>query len=598
MLSLNDAFSKEDMQEWVLRISKLLTQQEKHQLDFYCELKIDGLALELEYENGVLKTGSTRGDGSVGEDITQNVKTLESIPLSLEIRNSKFEIPRTFVVRGEVFISKKEFRAINVLQKSKGLPLYANPRNIAAGSVRQLDPKITASRNLDSFAYDIVTDLNITTHEQKHYVLQELGFKTNRYNAYCKNLEEVFAFYQHCGKIREKLGYEIDGVVVIINNNALFEKLGVIGKTPRGAIAFKFAQNQTTTKVVDISVQVGRTGAITPVAILEPVVLTGITISRATLHNEDEIKRLGIKIGDRVVVEKAGDIIPKIIRVLDKMRTGAEKKIIQPATCPICKSDVTRKDIVDTAQEKSVALFCGNKNCYAQQLRRIIHFVGKAGFDIKGLGKKIVEQLVKEGLVETAADIFVLSKGDLEPLERFAEKSADNLLAAISESKHITLARFINALGVPHVGEETALKLAQEYKTVDGLMNVDLESLEKINDVGPQVAVSIFNYVKEEKNKKLIADLIQNGVVIEKAQQAISGGKLSGKTFVLTGGLASMSRDEAKEKIRALGGDVSESVSKKTSYVVAGADPGSKAKKAEQLGVKILDEKDFLILLT
>jgi len=592
--SFNDAFSLSDIEDWQERILKILEKElggRPNDLSYICELKIDGLHMVLTYENGVLKTAATRGDGKVGENVTANIKTILSVPMTLAEQVS-------LVAEGEVWMETEMLKKINEGRAKTGEPLFANPRNAAAGTIRQLDPSIVAARKLSLTAYDISSENAPISQEEELVWLKKLGFKTDSHWKVCYTVQDIADFHAYWQQHKHSQDFWIDGVVIKVNQKKYQHMLGFTGKAPRWAIAYKFPAEQGITMVKQVNWGVGRTGAITPVAVMEPVQLAGTTVTHATLHNWDEIERLGVKIGDRVIVEKAGDIIPKIIRVLDKMRTGVEKKIIQPATCPICKSDVTRKDIVDATQEKSVALFCGNKNCYAQQLRRIIHFVGKAGFDIKGLGKKIVEQLVKEGLVETAADIFVLSKGDLEPLERFAEKSADNLLAAISESKHITLARFINALGVPHVGEETALKLAQEYKTVDGLMNVDLESLEKINDVGPQVAASIFNYVKEEKNKKLIADLIQNGVVIEKAQQAISGGKLSGKTFVLTGGLASMSRDEAKEKIRVLGGDVSESVSKKTSYVVVGADPGSKAKKAEQLGVKILDEKDFLILLT
>ncbi|MDO8486259.1 MAG: NAD-dependent DNA ligase LigA, partial [Candidatus Staskawiczbacteria bacterium] len=410
MFSFNDAFSKDDMQDWQERFFKLLIEKEKIQIDFYCELKIDGLAIELVYNSGILKTGSTRGDGNIGEDITQNLKTVEAIPL--EIRSKK-EVVKEFekeglkhiadninkkgveniVVRGEVFISKKEFAKINKIQSQKGLPVYANPRNIAAGSVRQLDPKITASRHLDSFAYDLVTNFGQTTHEEKHKILNALGFKINKNNKQCQSLKEVFLFHNHWQEKREKLEYEIDGVVVIVNNNKIFEKLGVVGKAPKGAIAFKFAQLQSTTQILDIKIQVGRTGAMTPVAVLKPVQLSGITITRATLHNEDEIKRLGIKIGDTVVVGRAGDVIPDIIKVIPELRTGREKNFKMPSFCPSCNTKLEKS-------ETEALWRCPNLKCFARQRRAFYHFVSKGAFNIEGLGPKIIDRLLEEGLVQ------------------------------------------------------------------------------------------------------------------------------------------------------------------------------------------------------
>ena len=370
MLSFNDSFSKEDMQDWQERISKLLTEKEKKEIDFYAELKIDGLAIELIYEDGFLKTGSTRGDGTIGEDITQNLKTVEAIPLRIDEK-------RKVIVRGEVFISKKEFDRINKIQKEKGLPLYANPRNIAAGSVRQLNPKITAGRKLDSFVYDLVTDFGQQTHSEKHKILKALGFKINKNNKYCKSLEDVLRFREHWLKDRKGLDYEIDGVVVIINNNKIFEKLGVVGKAPKGAIAFKFPQAQVHTKVLDIKIQIGRTGAMTPVATLKPVQISGITITRATLHNEDEIKRLGVKIGDTVIVGRAGDVIPDIVKVLPELRTGHEKNFKMPEKCPSCQTKLVRS--------KTEALWrCPNHKCFARQKRNFYHFVSKSAYDIDG----------------------------------------------------------------------------------------------------------------------------------------------------------------------------------------------------------------------
>lgn len=591
--SFNDAFNEQDMADWQERILKILEKElgsRPADLDYVCELKIDGLHMVLTYQDGKLVTAATRGDGSVGENVTTNIKTIWSVPVSLQKEIS-------LVAEGEVWMSKSMLVRINEERQKQEEPLFANPRNAAAGTIRQLDPSLVAARKLQLTAYDISSSNAPDTQAKELEFLKELGFKTDSNWKVCKTLADIFAFHKHWQQHKTTQEFWIDGVVIKVNQKKYQNALGFTGKAPRWAIAYKFPAEQGTTKVREVNWGVGRTGAITPVAVMDPVKLAGTTVTHATLHNWDEIERLGVKIGDSVVVEKAGDIIPKIIRVLDKLRTGEEKTIKEPKKCPICKNDVERKSIVDAKQASSVALFCSNKECYAQQLRRMIHFAGKSGFDIAGLGKKIVEQLVKEGLVETPADIFALTKGDLEPLERFAEKSADNLIAAISAGRNITLARFINALGINHVGEETALKLAQEFKNIEKISQLSLEELENIDDVGPQVAASIVNYFKDEKSKKLIANLFKNGVQIEKVKEAVLGGKLSGKTFVLTGTLSAMGRDEAKEKIRALGGDISESVSKKTSYIVVGAEPGSKAAKAEQLGVQILGEKAFLGLL-
>ncbi len=610
MLSFNDAFSEEDMKDWVSRISKLLTPLEvnelegknrknipltgltkkekkqtlfSHQGGFYCELKIDGLAIELIYQNGLLKTGSTRGDGIIGEDITQNLKTIEAIPLKLEIRNSKLEIPSRLVVRGEVFIPKKEFEKFKTT--------YANPRNLAAGSVRQLDPKITASRKLDSFAYDLITVFDrVSTHEEKHEILKKLGLKTNPYNKYCKDLPEVFKFYKNIQKIREKILYEIDGLVVIINSNRIFEKLGVVGKAPKGAIAFKFPGRQATTIIENIKVQIGRTGALTPVAYLRPIQLGGVMISRATLHNEDEIKRLKVKIGDTVIIERAGDVIPDIVKVLPEMRTGKEKEFKMPEFCPICKSKVLRP-------KGEVVSRCSNQDCFAQKIEYFHYFVSKAAFNIEGLGKKIIDQFIEKNLVSDPADLFELKQGDLLPLERFAEKSAENIIRAIQNKKEITLPRFIFALGIRNVGEETALDLAKHFGKLERLQKAKLEELENIQDVGPIVAKSIYNWFREERNIKYLEKLKYVGVRIIYSKLKIKNLKFTNKIFVLTGGLETMTRDKAKERIRQLGGDISESVSKKTDYVVIGLEPGSKYDKAKKLGVKTINEKEFLKLI-
>jgi len=598
MTSFNDAFSKEDMEDWQERFLKLVEKNPsassgQAKIDYYAELKIDGLAIELIYRDGIFQTGATRGDGNIGEDITQNLKTVEAIPLTI---NDKREI----IVRGEVFITKKEFERINKEQKAKGLPVYANPRNIAAGSVRQLDPKITSLRKLDSFIYDLKTDFGQKTHEEVHKILKELGFKTNKHNKYCKSLNEVLHFREHWIKEREKLDYEIDGVVVLVNDNEIFEKLGIVGKSPRAGIAFKFPQAQSTTKVLDIKVQVGRTGAMTPVAVLEPVQVTGITITRATLHNEDEIKRLGLKIGDTVIVGRAGDVIPDIIKVLPELRTGHEKTFKMPTHCPSCGTKLEKS-------ETEVLLRCPNPKCIAKHRRNFYHFASRTAFNFDGLGPKIIDRLLDEGLVNDPADLFDLKEDDVKGLERFAEKSAENLIKTIQDRREIPLAKFIYALGIRNVGEETAIDLAKHFETLKKIKDAKLEDFEKILDIGPVVARSIFEWFHEKpfgsaqggENLKFLEKLEKKVKITNpRLRQGFAGqAKLAGKTFVLTGTLETITRDDAKAKIRELGGDASESVSLKTDYVVVGSEPGSKAEKAKKLGVKILNEQEFIKLI-
>jgi len=607
MLSLNDAFSEKDMEDWLERISKLLTLEERKKIDFYCEPKLDGLAIELIYENSVLKTGSTRGDGLIGEDVTQNLKTIEAIPLKLrEIEEVVKELEKEelkeiaqniekkglgkVVVRGETIITKKEFEKVNREQEKMGLLTYANPRNLAAGSIRQLDPKITSKRHLDSNCYELITDFGQKTHEEKHKILKTLGFKTNnKYSKYCKNLNEVFEFHKITQKLREKFPYEIDGITVIVNNNKIFEKLGVVGKAPRGQIAFKFPLKQATTIIEDIKVQVGRTGSLTPVAILKPVEVGGVTISRATLHNEDEIKRLGVKIGDTVIVGRAGDVIPDVISVLPELRTGREREFKMPKKCPVCKTKVIKP-------KGEVVSRCPNPKCPAKERRYFYHFISKGAFDIVGLGPKIVERLIDEGLISDPADLFKLEAGDLLPLERFAEKSAQNLIEAIQLKKKITFPKLIYALGIRNVGEETAQDLAKYFGNLEKLKKASLEELQKIIDIGPVVAKSIYNWFSQRKNLEFLEKLKKVGIeIIEEKKPRFQ--PLKGKTFVLTGALQTMAREEAKEKIRLFGGEVSESVSKKTDFVIFGEAPGSKYEKAKKLGVKTINEKEFLKIL-
>jgi DNA ligase (NAD+) len=591
MLSFNDAFSQKDMEDWLERISKLLSPEEIKQIDYFCELKIDGLAIELIYENQILKTGSTRGDGIIGEDVTQNLKTIETIPLKLEKERWKREGLGTtpqLVVRGEVFISKKEFEKINQEQIKAGLAPYANPRNLAAGSIRQLDPKVTASRHLDSFAYDLITDLGQKTHQEKHQILKALGFKINPHNKYCRNLEEVFQFHKEAQKLREKIPYEIDGIVVIVNNIKILEKLGVVGKAPRGAIAYKFPLKQATTIIKDIRFQVGRTGAITPVAYLKPVEVGGVIISRATLHNEEEIKRLGVKIGDTVVIGRAGDVIPDVVRVLLELRTGKEKEIHFPKKCPACQKELIKP-------KNETVWRCPNPKCFARQREYFYHFVNV--FDIIGLGPRIIDRLIEEGLISDPADLFKLREGDILPLERFAEKSAKNLIEAIQSKKKITLPRLIYALGIRNVGNETAQDLAEHFGSMEKLKKASLEELQKIRDIGPVVAKSIYDWFQEKRNLEFLEKLKKSGVEIADLRLKIKDLRLKGKTFVLTGSLETMTREEAKEKIRLLGGETSESVSKRTDFVVVGKKPGSKFQTAKKFGIKILNEKAFLKMI-
>lgn len=591
--SFNDAFTEKDVRDWEKRIFTILEKQLKYRPDdmsYVCELKIDGLHTVLTYENGKLKTAATRGDGKVGEDVTQNVKTIQSVPITL---TESVDI----VAEGEVWMSAEMLKKINETRKNDGEPLFANPRNAAAGTIRQLNPKIVADRRLQLTVYDLSAGSIPPLQEDELRRLRDLGFKTDVHWRVCKTLDDVFAFHREWEKKKNSQPFWIDGVVIKVNERRYQDLLGYTGKAPRWAIAFKFPAEQGTTKIKDVYVQVGRTGALTPVALMEPVALAGTTVTHATLHNFDEIKRLGVRIGDTVVVEKAGDIIPKVVRVLEKLRTGKEKSIRPPTRCPICNSRVERREVLDKKQEKSAGLFCVNPSCYAQQLERVVHFVSKHAFDIDGLGYKIVEQLMNEGLIKTPADIFVLTKGDLEPLERFAEKSAQNLIDAIAAARDVTLARFIFALGIPHVGEETAIRLAGHFKTIEKIMTATGEQLQDVNDIGPRVADSIIDFFKKKGHQKLVIDLLRHGVKIKSQEPRIKQGTLVGKTFVLTGTLSSMSRDEAKDNIRALGGDISESVSKKTSYVVVGENPGNKFTQAKTLGIRTLGEKDFLALL-
>lgn len=591
--SFNDVFSEEEIKDFDERIKKDLSKKLNYKggVEYAVELKIDGFKIILTYEKGLLKNAATRGDGEVGEDVTQNVKTIESIPLRI---NKEINI----VAEGEIWMGRKEFEALNALQKKRGEQLFANPRNVAAGSIRQLDPKIAASRKLDSFIYDVAeSSVSVPkTQDSELEFLKGLGFKVNQNFVLCRDINEVIKFWKDWNKKRDKTPYWIDGIVVKVNERRFQEAIGYTGKAPRYAIAFKFSPEEVTTIVEDITVQVGRTGALTPVAHLKPVSVAGTTVSRATLHNEDEIKRLGVKIGDTVIIRKAGDIIPEIVEVVSGLRTGKEKEFKMPWKCPVCGSPV-KKEILGEGEKKSAALYCANKNCFAQELERLIHFVGRKGMNIDGLGEKILEQLMNEGLISDAADIFELKKGDLTPLERFAEKSADNLIEAIEKSKKVPLGKFLFALGIRHVGEETAELVANRFAGTDKILKASKEDFEKVGGIGKVVAASLDEWFADSRNKKLLSRLLGYIRVIPPEKSAGRNLKLDGKTFVLTGELDSMSREEAKRRIKSLGGKISGSVSAKTDFVVTGKNPGSKFDKAKELGVKTIDENRFLKML-
>ncbi len=608
MLSLEDVFSEQELEKWEQRIKKLA---QNERFDYYAEQKLDGFAISLIYKNGILQLASTRGDGRIGEDVTQNVKTIESVPLSLkkiglvgkDLSNINFNLIKNGVIeiRGEILMTKDRFNEINRQRRQQGKKEYANPRNIAAGSIRQLDPRLAASRKLEFLAYAVTTDMGQATHQQEHKICNILGFKTDN-GMYCQTLKDAIVYCNNVFKQREKLPYQIDGVVITVNNNKLFKKLGIVGKAPRGSIAFKFPAEQAITIVQDIIVQVGRTGILTPVAKLKPVKVGGTTITRATLHNMDEINRLGVRIGDTVIVERAGDVIPKIVKVFPKLRTGKEKKFQMPKYCPFCGSLVVK-------MPGEVYYRCSNKNCGAIRERELEHFVSKKGFDIIGLGPKIIKQLIDQGLIVDIADIFTLTQGDLKPLERFAEKSAQNLIKAIENSKKINLSKFIYALGIAHIGEENAIELARQISKrlkdkklqisniVRLLSKINKEDFEKIKDFGEIMAKSIYNWFHNEHNLEVLKRLEQNGVIIiNQPEEFKLNSAIVNKNFVLTGTMNNLTREQAKVIIRKYGGNVNSNVSKKTDFVVVGKNPGSKYEKSKKLGINIINEQEFLKL--
>ncbi len=584
MLSLNDAFSQEEVIAWSERLTRMGHSSEP--VNFYCELKMDGLACSLLYQNGVLVRAATRGDGYTGEDVTQNVKTIDAVPLRMRERTMG-----DVEVRGEIYMPYASFLKLNETRKSKNLPLFANPRNAAAGAVRQLDPKLTAERDLSFMAYQLVEQGEPNFHDQEHKRLEELGFKANvKENFLAKNLDEIFAFHQKVVGKRTKLPYQIDGIVVQINDRRVFNRLGVIGKAPRGAVAYKFDPEEATTKLLDIILQVGRQGTLTPVAVMEPVQVAGVTVSRATLHNEDEIERKGILIGDTVVIRRAGDVIPEVMGPVKELRTGKEKKFHFPKTCPICGSPIERK-------EGEAAYRCTNPNCYGSKLLQLRHFTTKAAFDMPGLGAKIIDKLYDADLISDPVDLFNLKKGDIMVLPSFGDKSAENIIATIQSRREVGLRQFIYALGIRHVGVETAEALAQQFGGVKSILAAKSEELENVPDIGPVVSKSIADYFSNKKNREFVSRLLDKvEVKTEKIQKKT--GPLSGKSIVFTGTLATMTRSEAQEKARQLGADVNDSVSKNTDIVVVGENAGSKAEKAKKFGVKILSEKEYTRLIS
>ncbi len=586
MLSLDNAYSEEELRDWERRVHEL---SGRNDVEYMCELKLDGMSLALQYAGGQLERGITRGDGSVGEDVTSNVRTVRSVPLSVsKDKLKKAGIPADFEVRGEMLMPIAAFRKLNEERVQQGLATFANPRNFAAGTVRQLEPSITAQRRMDYFAYMLLKDGHTFFDRQSKAMdaLETAGFKVNPNRKLAMNLEEVWKFIQGWEEKRESLPYEIDGIVVKVDRTALQRELGFTGKAPRWAIAYKYAARGAVTKVEDIVPQVGRTGKLTPVAWLTPVPIGGTTVSRATLHNMDEIERLGVKIGDWVEVERGGDVIPKVVKVVeDGEHPRGRKKFEMPEHCPVCGGNVVR-----TPGEADHR--CVNANCPAKLQGTILHFASRHVMDIDGLGESLVNQLTERGLVKNVADLYRLTKADLLTLERIGDKSAENVLGEIAESKKLPLERVIFGLGIRFVGERTAQFLAEHFGSLDAIMNATAEQLEEVDEVGPRIAESIVEFFGDEHNRKLVGDLRKAGLTFT-GQKKEKGTKLAGKTFVLTGTLARHTRDEAKKLIEDAGGRVSGSVSKKTDYVVAGNDAGSKLDKARELEVEVIGEDEL-----
>ena len=589
LLSLDNAYSEVDLHDFDRRVRESTGRET---IDYVAELKLDGMSMSVIYEKGFLLRAVTRGDGTIGEDVTENARTIRSLPLSVSPAGRGRKLPETFEVRGEVIMGKKGFERLNQERDKDGLARFANPRNAAAGSIRMLEPSVVAGRRLDYYAYALLANgrVPVAEHTGVLETLAGLGFKVNRTWRACRDMGEAVAFCRDWESKRDSLPHEIDGVVIKVNSIALQEELGATAKAPRWAVAYKYAARQAKTTVKDIQVQVGRTGALTPVAILEPVALGGVTVSRSTLHNEDEIRRLGLRIGDRVIVERGGDVIPKVVRVLPTDETDSLRDFVMPDKCPVCGGTVVR-------EEGEAAWRCVNVNCPAQIKESVLHFAARKAMDIDGLGEVLVDQLVDKGLVRSVADIYKLTEPTVVELERMGEKSAQNLIEEISKSRSRSLPRLIFALGIRFVGERTATLLADAFGSLNDLANASLEELEAVFEVGPKVAASIHSYFREPRNMDLIKSLPGELQRLTQERKASRSASLAGKTFVLTGTLERWSRDEAKRRIEQSGGRVTASVSKKTDYLVAGSDPGSKLDKAKELGVTVISERELEALL-
>lgn len=579
--SLQDIFSFEELEEFKTRVEKVAKEYEVEEPKFVVETKIDGLSVSLEYKNGEFIRGATRGNGQVGEDITKNLKTIKHIPKKLKENIN-------ITVRGEVFIGKEDFEKMNEQREILEEPLFANARNAAAGSLRQLDSKITASRPLDIFIFNVqkIENKDFNSHYEELIYLEKIGFNVNPVKILCNNLDESIEAIKKIGEDREKLSFGIDGAVIKVDDLYLREKMGTTAKTPRWAIAYKYPPEQKQTILKDIICQVGRTGAITPMAILEPVKVAGSTISKTTLHNEDFIKEKGLKIGDTVVIQKAGDVIPEVVEVKKQKRTGKEKDFTMPSKCPICGAEAVR-------EENEAVLRCTGIECPAKSLRTIVHFCSREAMNIDGLGYKIIEQLIERKLINNIADIYTLNLEDIASLKKNGTKFATNLADAINKSKQNDLYRLITALGIRHIGTRSAKILARKYKTMDNLMNASFESLSMVEDVGEITAESIYSFFKNEQTVDLINKLKQSGVNMIAEEDENVDNRFESNVFVLTGSLEKYTRQEASDIIEKFGGKVSGSVSKKTSYVLAGEDAGSKLTKAQKLGITIISEEEF-----